>query len=200
MSIPFTNFRPPTAPTAAISGTGLTYYYTSLALVQGLLSRSGVTLRMDDDDSSEMEATEDPVDEQAILEEEIIPQATDEVNCYLIERYAAAQIASSWIAVKACTTFAAVEVCERRGNPVPKSLMDRYERMERLLEKIQAGKMSLGIAQQREADFPLLSNVRLDARQPVRQLRVQQPISDRRPAAYRQAIDGLSNIIPEPPL
>ena len=149
--------------------------YTSVAEIEDRLSAEGVLLRLDDDRNGSASTPESDRGTYAVN------IATARVNMYLSQRYAPADLAASWVVHDWATIIAARWICKRRANPVPESIEDDYlaaiEEMTAIRERV----MALGGVTERQSDQPTLSNMTLDNRYRVRQLRRQSPLSTREP-------------------
>lgn len=154
----------------------LSVLYTSKEEVESLLSSDGVLLRLDDDQDAANSAGE-----LLRINTLAVNYATARVNLYLGNRYTSAQLATSWSVHDWATMIAARWVCRRRTNPVPESLQDAYDEAIAEMTAIRDRLMSLTDIQERQADQPVLSNMTLDGRYKVKQLRKQLPISTPRP-------------------
>lgn len=162
--------------------TELTYLYTSYDEVCDLASSNGVQLRLDDDQSGTLTNAE-----TERLSIQGVNKATAKCNLYLLERYTAIQLKESWQVHEWATTYAAVWLCRRRFNSVPKSLMDAWADALEEMQAVHDREMSLGDIAETESDQPTLSNMTLDGRYHLKQQRVQRPISSKRSTPLPQA-------------
>jgi phage gp36-like protein len=120
--------------------------YTTRTKLDQRLSQIGVDLRIDDDVSTA---------------DETIEEATVEVQGYLLRLYSDAQLQqSNWVQLKT-TDIAAWMLCGRRGNDVPDSVQQRYEKAIADLERVQSGAVTLPDAAMTKAAAPTLSNQRV---------------------------------------
>lgn len=147
------------------------------ASVKGVLSRFGVTLRLDDDRDGVASSGE------AGFLDEITYEASEEVLNYL-GRYEPTALAASYLVRGWARRIAAKLLCLRRGNPVPKSLLDEVGTPEdgtgvygRLVRVHQGQENLLGIA---ERVTPAMGwvNVRVIPGYPLRKARVEVPLSE----------------------
>lgn len=152
--------------------TALTYLYTSADEVSDLLSSEGVDIRLDDDADEFVDSSE-----LLRLDPGIINYATSKVNLYLGERYAAADLATSWQVHEWCTVIAAVMLCRRRANPVPKTLAKEQREAIEEMREVRVGDLSLSDIGERESSQPSLSNMTMDRRYHARPLRKQKSLS-----------------------
>jgi phage gp36-like protein len=104
--------------------------------------------------------------------QECIDQATDEILLYVYRRYGDAAIQGSRMLKRWCVVLACVYLCERRGNPVPESLLAEAQRIMETLEKIRIGKLLLPGVPVRSPSVPAMSNLHVDRRYPRSQVRV----------------------------
>lgn len=145
----------------------LTYTYTSQAEVQRLISTEGVQLRITD--LTGTNATD--------YWTELIAEATDIVNQYCLGYYEAEEMADNrWVRSRA-TWIALALLCKRRANPVPGSILDRYEEIIADLNGVLIGKFMIPRLGTRSDMLPSLSNLRVDDRYRTRKLRVNPNIS-----------------------
>lgn len=172
--------------------TALTVLYTSADEINDILSENAVELRLDDDDSESID-----VDEQLRLTH-ILSKATAKCNLYLLERYAATQLADSWQVHHWASVIGARLLCLRRANPVPESLEAEYDEAIEEMSMVKANELSLGDIPQRENDQMAFSNTTVDQRYQTRRVRVQRPISDRSPTSIPQNRHWPSEFTVEP--
>lgn len=99
----------------------LSNVYTSEAEMQRLLSLEGVELRLDDLDDTD--------DEQTEYLTEVIADATDVINAYLLQTYSASTMETNrWIRSRA-TWIGCYFLSQRRGNPPPEIFETRYSQI-----------------------------------------------------------------------
>jgi hypothetical protein len=165
------------------------YVYCSQGDVEAILSIEGVESRLDDDQSGTVSPTE-----SGYLNATIIPWATSWVNIYLMGRYDAAMLATSYVANDCTATRAARRLCQRRGNPVPESLAELFKEVQQLLADIKANKLSLEDVPERTSGSISWRNVH-HSRHLLRRNRVQQPISERTTPARPVTPDLLANYV-----
>jgi phage gp36-like protein len=150
--------------------------YCTAEDVEGLLSTEGVDARLDDDSSGAVDGSEDGRMTQAIS------YATAKVDQYAAGRYAASDLAASWVVNEWATSLACCWLCRRRGNPVPASIKELCDATIEDLKAVLAGTLPIADVGQRYTDQPAWSNVRVDPRYRVRQIRVERPISEQSPS------------------
>lgn len=171
----------------------LTTLYCTAPDVEALLSVQGEADFLDDDAAGAVnQAQKDRLMAYALN------YATERVNFYCLNLYAASDLASSWLVNQWATIIAARWLASRRVNPVPQSLQEAYEETLKDLELVRTQKVELPSAPTREAAWPAWSNVRVDPFYQVRQVRVERPISERSPVTYPQHRDLASEFIAEP--
>lgn len=152
----------------------MTTAYCSITDVQNRLSAEGVTLRTDDSPPTSYG--------------EVITEASTEIDEYCLHRYTAANLAvSDWVRFRA-SVIAAVLLCERRGNPVPRSLEKRYDKLMERLEKVREGTLNIPDLAMRKEEVPVLSNVRIRL-DPFPRTVVENNRSTGTPEGYRQHAD-----------
>jgi phage gp36-like protein len=150
--------------------------YTTFAQIERYLSLAG----------AEAFASHDVPDEPtAGVYDDVVNQATDEINLYLIERYLPAGLAGSTLVNRWATTLGAYFLTLRRGNPPPNSLAVDYERVIKLLERIQAGTLNIPNVATRSRG-PVWDNLTVDRRYHQQKLRVQKENSSDSPTGLRQ--------------
>lgn len=119
--------------------------YTTRAKIERRISQVATDLRIDDD----LEAIDD-----------VIEEATTEVNGYCLIRYSETQLGNSeWVALK-CLDIAVFYLCMRRLNTAPQSAQVRYEKAIEDLKAVEKGK-HIPDAATRKAAAPVLSNHRV---------------------------------------
>lgn len=111
----------------------------------------------------------------------VIRQATDRVNYYCLQRYTAANLATSDYVTDATAVIAAYKFAIRRGNPAAQSLYDRYQDVLRELAEIKAGTNQIPGLAEKFAAYPTLSNLRWDGRYRENKIRVRQNSSTGEP-------------------
>lgn len=150
----------------------LEYVYCTQGDVEAELSINGVELRLDDDLSGTVSATE-----LANLVTALIGWATARVNLFLLGRYDAAQLAQSWVVNDITTIFVCYRLCRRRGNPAPSSIVELYQEAKELLQSLKESKLSLEDVAERTSGAPMWRNIH-HSRHLLRRNRVQEPISE----------------------
>ncbi len=121
--------------------------YTTLQAIQNRLSINGVVLRMDDVPPSTLG--------------EVIEEASSIIDEHAAHRYTQANLATSnWIYFRA-TDIACYLLCERRGNPVPIGIAQRYERAIAKLEQVYNGRFNIWDIPERKSAIPTMSNMRI---------------------------------------
>ena len=117
---------------------------------------------------------EDDVSDPGVVDD-CIDQASQEIELYCFGRYDAAGLSSSTLVTRWCTVLAVHYLCERRGNPVPETVLIERDRLlgdGGLLFKIQAGRMQLPGVPLRTDLRPAWSNLKVDRRYPTSKVRV----------------------------
>lgn len=172
----------------------LTYVYTDLESMEGLLSASAIENRVDDDANGTVSTPEDdwPTWSQNI--------ASARINSFCAGRYEIVDLAKSWSVWNWATILACYWLCCRRGNPVPTSILGLYQETMEELQMVQLGQLLIDDLAMRNSFSPIWSNGRIDDRYMVRKYRVERPLSDSTPVPFPRKTDLLADIIPEPPL
>jgi phage gp36-like protein len=152
------------------------YPYTTESLIVTRLGQLGVDLRLDDSADAESDL------------EQVIDDATWEVDYYLQDRYLQSDAsANGWVQAHA-TAFAVLFLCQRRGNDPPESLVKECERRSKQLENVR----------KRQAHVPRLAQARrpavvtgysVDLRRFNNQVRVDRSKSTGVAKDYRRATD-----------
>jgi hypothetical protein len=107
------------------------YLYTSREEVESIFGQTAVSLRLDDDETGGVSEVEDD------LFDDVIDEATDEINIYCHRYYAADQLyQSAWVR-RRCSWIAAALLSERRGNPG--QFASRIATIYAMLERIRNG-------------------------------------------------------------
>jgi len=96
--------------------------------------------------------------------DDCINQATEELDLFLTERYAQAELQTSTIVNRWATVIACRFLCQRRGNVVPDSMETEWERIQGHLEAIAADRRSLPGIALRDQMIPTMSNLAIDQR------------------------------------
>lgn len=153
--------------------------YCAIADIQNILSADGVTYRTDD---SPPDTYGDVIDAaSAVIDEHcfiwVLP-ATLATNEWVKHR--AAEVASYYL-------------CERRGNPVPPGVAQRYERAMERLELVRLGRLQIPNCAVRKTQVPVLSNgrIRLD---PFPRTVIEKKRSTGKPEGYTQHADRLDTL------
>lgn len=145
----------------------LTYTYTSRVEVERLISVAGVGMRVSDLTG----------DNLSTYWEELIADATDTVNQYVLGWYEAEDLANNrWVRTRA-SWIALMQLCRRRANPVPDAVSTRYEEVIDELDRVLRGSIQVPRLGTRSDMLPSLSNVRVDDRFMSRKIRVNPNIS-----------------------
>lgn len=172
--------------------------YCTRTDVEGLLSAIGVLSRLDDDQSGA-----DEVDEAARMTQ-AISYASERIDFYCAVHYDQASLASSWLVNDWATTIAAWWLCVRRGAAPSEAVGELYHGSDGHggvmgdLKAIREKKMTIPYIGQRHVDWPAWSNITVDPRFRVRQIRTQRVISEKTPTEYAQQVDLISERTLEP--
>lgn len=155
--------------------------YCTAADVQRYLSTTGADLWAD----SELQGQPNPD-----VYDDVIEQASAEIDLYAQQRYSAASLATSSIISRWCTTIACYFLTIRRGNPPPESLAGEFLRLTDpdtgILARIAKGLVQLpGLALR--ADLrPRMSNIKIDRRYVQSKQRVEKETSTDAETKLRQ--------------
>lgn len=168
----------------------MTYTYCTSDDIDAILSVTGSTSRIDDDDSGSASATESGYRTTAIR------WSTARCNLFL-SAYPQSDLSQSWIVNYWCSIISAHQLCGRRGDPVPDSLREMYDQTMEDLKMVRLGRYQLPDVAMRSAAWPAWSNVRVDTIHAIRRIRVERPISEKRGGQpdYDQSIDRAADII-----
>jgi phage gp36-like protein len=116
----------------------LSIIYCSETELDQILSSFGVEVRTDDTDTGTTNET---------IISAVLEQASAEINYYLFDQYPLSIIApggTALIWVKwACAYIGSFLLCQRRGNPVPDPLAEKYQKTIEALQLIESGKKQL---------------------------------------------------------
>ncbi len=147
----------------------LTYTYTSQAEISRIISSAGTNLRISD--------LTTVGDNKAEYWVELIAEATDIVNEYVLWFYDAEDLAQNrWVRSRA-TWIGLVLLCRRRGNEVPKSILQRYMEIMDELRLVLLGRMHIPRLNTSVEMTPSMSNMHVDMTYRSRKLRVIPSIS-----------------------
>lgn len=170
--------------------TALTYVYTTSDDLDVILSMDGVEGRIDDTDDGVLSTNE------ILYRSKAIYWATARVNFFCLSRYAASDLAQSWLVNDWCTILATYKLSLRRGNPVPGSLIELRDQAEEDMKLVHSGAYEISDIAQRNISWPAWSNVRVDVLYNLRRIRVERPISDQ--SSQSKFVDVSANYIVEP--
>jgi phage gp36-like protein len=104
--------------------------------------------------------------------DDCIEQASAEIAMLAGQRYLLTDLATHPLVQAWATTFAIYFLCQRRGNSIPTSLGDEFNRISTILEKIVTGEMKLPGLDEFTGIRPTLSNLTIDRRYPNNRVRV----------------------------
>ncbi len=165
--------------------------------VNDILGEAGVKWRLDDGQSGAISAAEEAV--LTRLYSLATAWVKQKLANYDLSDYPNGDIASHHLIYRWACIHATVQLCPRRGNPVPGSLQKMLDDATKTLDGIQAGRENLPDVAQTSSPSMSLSNVRLDDFYLTRKLRVETNTSDPIPARHDQAKDWISSTVPERP-
>lgn len=153
--------------------------YCTKADIQRLFSTCGVASYADHHDAT------DPVD----VVEDCILQASEELEMYLRGKFEPASLAQSGLVTRWCTTMACYFLTLRRGNEPPQSLIDEFNRITGVLEKILSGTATLPGVAQRAGQQMTMSNLRVNRRFATQKIRAIADTSSNTPSAVDRHLD-----------
>ncbi|MBW1953241.1 MAG: DUF1320 family protein [Deltaproteobacteria bacterium] len=139
----------------------MSYTYTTEAEIMRVLSREGWLSQADDD--------RDGIVDPALLQE-VVGEATEEINLYLAQRYRPEDLANHTLVRRWATYFACYLVSLRRGNPA--HFTGIVERITGWLERIFANRMNLPGLPVRKEMGPAMSNLEINDLYRRRKIRV----------------------------
>lgn len=171
--------------------TALTYTYCTEADLQALLSEQGTLNRVDDNGDNAQSATETGYLDKSIS------WATDKLNFYLLARYAADKLATSWVVNQWAVIFAARWLSQRLGNQPPGTINELYDEAIEDLKLVHSGTYEIPGIGTREVMWPAWSNVRVDTLYTLRKIRVERPISEKTKTDYAQHLDRVAEHLVE---
>lgn len=172
--------------------TELAYTYCTEADLQAVMGVDGTTARVDDDGDNAQSVAE------AGYLTKAISWATDRCNFYLLPRYPADRLATSWMVNEWCVCCSLYWLSQRRGNPPPGATAKFYELTVEEMKLVHSGQYEVPGIGTREVLWPAWSNVRVDQLYTLRKIRVERPLSEQTPVGYRQNVDWLAQRIWEP--
>lgn len=121
---------------------------------------------------------------------ECIEQATDEINLHVHRRYSDEGLQASRMLKRWCVVLASCYFCERRGNPIPDSILADAQRIMELLKGVQTGSILLPGVPYRSPSIPAHSNIVIDRRYPRSQQRVVTQNSPNVPISRPRKVEG----------
>jgi phage gp36-like protein len=155
--------------------------YCDVAELQRFMSTTAVTDFADHDANGTADAD---------VVEDAINQATEEIDMYARERYLQADLATSELVKRWCVVMAARFLCHRRGNVVPESIEQEFERIADprtgLLRLVKDSDIDIPGEQLREDLRPTFSNLTIDRRWRRSTVRVTQLNSSDAPSKMSQ--------------
>jgi hypothetical protein len=169
----------------------LAYLYTDEDDIHAVLSVTGELALLDDRGTGQLSVAEEG------FRDTIIKWATARCNYQLLGKYAASELANSWIVNDWCSFVAAFILGCRRGNTPAGALRELYEQAMEDMKLVRQGKAKIPDIGTRTSAWPFWSNVRVDVVHRVRKIRVQRSQSEYQSGApgYNQAIDWPSDYI-----
>jgi len=132
----------------------LSYTYTSQSEMESIFSAVAVMLRSDDPNDAESDPTDILTD--------VVEEATDICNEYLLPRYEASILNESKWVRRRCSYIACKLLSERRGNAG--QFTSRYEEIIRSFERVRKGQMQIPRQATRSNYQPKHSNIVVDDR------------------------------------
>ena len=157
--------------------TALPVTYCAESDLQAMIGLDAEVSHLDDDQSGAVDGPEATYLSQAIS------WATEQCNKYLLGRYRETDLATSWLVNQWCTIAAAYWLSVRRGNPSPAAVAKLYAEAVKDMTQVHDKQFDIPHLGTRNTTWPAWSNVRVDALYQLRKVRVERPISDRRPSA-----------------
>ncbi len=145
-----------------------------------LLSLSGVIAFSDHDEIGEED--DDVIDDCR-------EQATDELVGHLLQLYEAEELSKSRLVTRWATVLACFYLCRTRGNPVPDSLHEAYDKLLMdggTIAKVLDKKFYIPDIARRGVSVPAFSNLTVDRRYRREKVRVIQSISSNIPSKIEQ--------------
>jgi phage gp36-like protein len=153
-----------------------TSFYCDWADVKTVLGTEGIELRTDDLTPTERD--------------EILDEASRELDFYLLTIYAEARLASSPTVKRWCAVVAAQCLSNRRGNPAPTGVQGKFERVIEKLELVAKGTRQIPDIGRRKTEAPVLSSPRI-VFGPHPHTVIERTRSTGKPENYRQNRDPL---------
>ena len=148
--------------------------YCDWPTVQKRISAEAAELRLDDDPSAK---------------DDVLDEASVEINGYLQLNYTVENLAASdWVKFRA-RDIAVYLLCLRRNHPPPRSVQARYDKAIKDLERCAAGLIRLPDVAEHKANVPVLSNQRVQMI-PFPRVQTVQGTSTGNPQNYSQHVDA----------
>jgi len=157
--------------------------YSDRTGVEIVMGQCGVDSRLNDSETTVISAAE----EQTLTT--LIYYCSQEIDMFLLNRYPASQLTTSYLVYMWCSVMVAYRLGMRRCGSVPQALQWEYEQTMEKLRQIQIGQMDIGGLQKLSGPGAIWSNVRLDGRFREKQMRVEPNISNSTPTPYPQHKD-----------
>lgn len=120
--------------------------------------------------------------------------ASDLVQNLVGNRYAAADLATSYLVYTWASVIAAYELCLYQAGFVPQALLSEYEQVLDRLQKVGAGQDRLASIPSSQGAGVAMDNLRLDPRFRYKQLRRERTISDGPSRQASPAIEDITNL------
>jgi len=151
--------------------------YCTTADMSRLFASYGVTAFADHDESGTADTG---------VTDDCISQASEEIDMYALQLYAAASLATSALINRWATVMAVYFLCMRRGNGIPESIAAEFDRIMAMLLKVADGTLKLpGVAM--DGDLrPSFSNLKVDRRYRDSRIRVRRSVSTDAPSVLSQ--------------
>lgn len=173
--------------------------YTSRSEIESIFSIMGVNTRVDDDHTEAVDTAWGikcagaSITEESYLDD-IIEEATDYMNQYLLGFYKSTDLANSRWVRRRCSYIACYFLSQRRGNPA--QFTTRFEEITAELGMLARGPGANGNpliprVPLRSDNRPSHSNISIDDRFPYSKIRVQRPTSSGRQTKIDTDYDDL---------
>lgn len=122
---------------------------------------------------------------------------TSQVNLYCQTKYDPSQLVKSWSVNRWATSLAARWLGRRRGQSAPKAIeVDAQDAIDEM-KMVNMGMLRIEDIGMRTSGWPFITNVSVDKRYTVNQVRVEQSISELTPTQYPQHVDWSSYFLLE---
>jgi hypothetical protein len=161
--------------------------YTDRAGVEMIMGACGVNLRINDSETTVISTAEELYLTQATW------IASQEIDMYLLNKFNTETLTGSWLIYNWASVMAAYRVTLRRCGSPPASLQWEYEQVMDKLAQVANGQLQIAGLASLATPGIAMSNMRIDPRFGIKQMRVEGQISGQQPNNNRPVIKDIRN-------